>query len=337
MTVSEVARLVKGKVTGNPRKAITRIAPLEEASPDALSFYFGAKPDVSSKAGCVVTRVKLPRIKNQIVVTEPRLALFKLLSNFQDNLRVQAASARPKGQAGACLSETQTCSRGQFTLIESGVKIGKNVSIGAFSYIGKSVVIGSDVRIEPRVTILDNVRVGSRVFIQSGAVIGSQGFGYLKQAGRYKRMPHIGRVVIEDDVDIGANVTIDRGTISDTVVGKGTKIDNLVHVGHNVRIGRNCLIIAQVGISGSVRIGNSVILAGQVGIKDHVEIGDRSIIYAKSAVLKSVPKGAIYSGNPARDHYETMRAYARLFQESKNDSPQADLERSGPIRKKNKR
>ncbi len=325
MTIGDIARLLQGRVAGNPRRAVKRIAPIEEASADAIAFYFGTRPDVSTKAGCVVTRVKLPHIRNQIIVAQPRHAFLKLLDMFRVN------------PAQRTVSRSTPFKAGRFTFLEPGARIGKNVSIGAFSYIGKNVVIGANVRIEPRVTILDQVRIGNRVFIQSGAVIGGQGFGFVQQAGRYQRIPHIGRVVIEDDVDIGANVTIDRGTLGDTIVGKGTKIDSQVHIGHNVKIGRNCLIIAQVGISGSVRIGNSVILAGQVGIKDHVEIGDRSIIYAKSAVLKSVPRDAIYSGNPARDHHTTMKAYARLFQESKNDSPKDSSDRSRTAPPKSKR
>ncbi len=328
MKVTEINRIVRGKLIGDGQLTVQHIAPPGEASPEDLTFYFGEKEILKTEAGCVITRRRLKNIKNQIIVADPRLALYHLLKKIENSTRKKVKGERIKDFKNSKISP--------FAIIEPDVKIGKNVTIGPFSYIGRSVKIGDDVFIGARATILDKVIIGNRVFIQPGAVIGSEGFGYVKKGRRYLRISHIGGVIIDDDVEIGANVTIDRGTIGDTIIGAGTKIDNLVHIGHNVKIGKNCIIIAQVGISGSVRIGDNVILAGQVGIKDNVEIGDNSIIYAKSAVFKSVPKNSIWSGIPARNHYETMKAYARLFSKSKNNKREDNPERHRTFRQKDR-
>lgn len=191
-------------------------------------------------------------------------------------------------------------------------KIAKGVELGDFVFIGEQVIIGENSKIYPNVTILDDTEIGERVVIGPNSVIGAEGFGYERIGDEYKKIPHTGKVVIEDDVEVGANVTVCRAKTGITRIGKGTKIDSLVHIGHNVQIGKNCIIIAQVGIGGSARIGDNVILAGQVGVKDHITIGDNSIVYAKSALLKSIPANSRYSGIPARPHFENLRALGRL-------------------------
>jgi UDP-3-O-[3-hydroxymyristoyl] glucosamine N-acyltransferase len=185
------------------------------------------------------------------------------------------------------------------------------VSVAPLVFIAEQVHVGADTVIEPNVTILPGSRVGCRVRVGAGTVIGCEGFGYEQKGERYRHIPHKGRVVIEDDVEIGANCTIARAKKTETRIGAGTKIDALVHIAHNVTIGRNCIIIAQTGIAGSARVGDNVILAGQVGIKDHVTIGDNSIVYAKSALFRSIPANSRYSGIPARPHHENLKALAR--------------------------
>lgn len=199
--------------------------------------------------------------------------------------------------------------------IASDAAIGRDVFVSPFVYVGKGCRVGEGTCLYPNVTILDGCEIGRRVIIGPGTVIGVEGFGYRKKGAVYKRIPHQGKVVIEDDVEIGANCTIARAKTGETRIGQGTKIDCLVHIGHNVKIGKNCVIIAQVGIGGSCEIGNSVILAGQVGIKDHIRIGDNSIVYAKSALFKSIPSNAKYSGIPARPHPQVLRLYSKLFKE----------------------
>lgn len=194
--------------------------------------------------------------------------------------------------------------------IRATATLGRNVAVAPFVYVGERVRIGAGTVIEPNVTILNDCEIGKRVRVWPGTVIGVEGFGYERRRGKLRHIPHRGRVVIEDDVDIGANCTIARAKKDVTRIGAGTKIDALVHVAHNVVIGRNCIIIAQTGIAGSTRLGTNVTLAGQVGIKDHVTIGDNSIIYAKSALYRSIPAGSRYSGIPARPHLENLKRLA---------------------------
>jgi len=199
--------------------------------------------------------------------------------------------------------------------VEPGAKLAPGVVLAPFVFIGPEVVIGPDSVIGPSVTIAGRTTIGAHVRIGPGTAIGCAGFGYEKRDSRYCLLEHGGRVVIEDDVDIGANCTVARAkTGRETRIGRGTKIDCLVHIAHNVVIGRDCILAGQVGIAGSAIIGDRVKLAGQVGVSDHVTIGDDAVIYAKSAVLRSVPAGAHYSGIPARPHADTKRLWANLWQ-----------------------
>jgi UDP-3-O-[3-hydroxymyristoyl] glucosamine N-acyltransferase len=197
--------------------------------------------------------------------------------------------------------------------VAPGARVATDVVLSPFVCIGPEVEVGPGTYLAPNVTIIGKARIGARVRVGAGTVIGCDGFGYEHRDGTYHLLEHDGPVTVEDDVHIGANVTIARArTGRETRIGRGTKIDCQVHIGHNVTIGRHCIIVAQVGISGSVVIGDRVQLAGQVGIKDHVTIGDDSVIYAKSALYRSVPAGSHYSGIPARPHVEEKRFWARL-------------------------
>jgi UDP-3-O-[3-hydroxymyristoyl] glucosamine N-acyltransferase len=192
-------------------------------------------------------------------------------------------------------------------------RLGARCQVGHGASIGDGVAIGDDVTIGPGVVCYGGSRIGNRVVIKAGAVIGGEGFGYLWDGKKHTRIPHVGRCILEDEVEVGSNTCVDRGSIDDTVIGRGTKLDNLVQVGHNVRIGERCLIMAGVGIAGSTRIGNDVILAGHVGVTDHLVIGDRARIAAKSAIFGDVPAGTSFSGHPARPHRQFLRAQAAMY------------------------
>jgi UDP-3-O-[3-hydroxymyristoyl] glucosamine N-acyltransferase len=201
---------------------------------------------------------------------------------------------------------------GAYAVIDDKVEIGDNTIIRPHTCIGDSCKIGANCHIYPQVTLIENVEIGNNVIIHSGTIIGSEGFGFIGENGTYRKIPQIGKVIIGDNVQIGANVTIDRATFGKTWIKDGTKIDNLVQIAHNVEIGKNCIIVGQVGICGSVKLGDGVILAGQVGITDHLSIGDGVKVAAKSVVTKSVAAGKFVSGYPARDHNEEKRIKASV-------------------------
>jgi UDP-3-O-[3-hydroxymyristoyl] glucosamine N-acyltransferase len=202
---------------------------------------------------------------------------------------------------------------GAHVVIGRGVTLGDRVTIDAGCIVGDDVQVGDDTHLFPSVSVYPRARIGRRVRIHAGARIGSDGFGYVFHGGAHQKIPHVGRCVIGDDVEIGANTTIDRGSIDDTVIGPGTKIDNLVHVAHNVRIGALCLIMAQVGIAGSTSIEDGVILAGQSGVSGHLTVGKGARIGGQGGVTSDVPAGESWSGYPARPHREALRAQAALF------------------------
>jgi UDP-3-O-[3-hydroxymyristoyl] glucosamine N-acyltransferase len=201
-------------------------------------------------------------------------------------------SPKSKIGSGVCV--------GAHSVIEADTEIGDYSKISAQCYVGVRSKIGKNCKIYPQVVIREDCQVGSQVIIHSGAVIGSDGFGYTMDKGVHHKIPQIGKVILEDDVEIGANVTIDRATLGDTVVGKGTKVDNLVQIAHNVKIGQGCILVSQAGVAGSSTLGNYVTLAGQVGVVGHISIGDRAIVAAQSGISNDVPPGAIVFGSPAR-------------------------------------
>jgi len=202
---------------------------------------------------------------------------------------------------------------GPFVVLGRGVRLGDRCRLAEGVSLGDQVSVGEDTVLGPRVVCYPGSTIGSRVVLKAGAVIGGDGFGYLSGAGGHSRIPHVGGCIIEDEVEIGSNSCVDRGSVDDTVVGRGSKLDNLVHVGHNVRLGERCLVMAGVGIAGSTRIGNDVILAGHVGVTGHLVIGERVRMAAKSAVFGDIPAGASFSGHPARPHRQFLRAQAALY------------------------
>ncbi len=313
-TLREIAKYVGGSLKGDPHIVLYRFAPLEKAREGDLAFVDEEKLlPIAERSGASALLLKegWETDKNAIYVPSPRLALIKALELFSWRRKPQP-SIHPTAiiEEGVKLGEAVYI--GAFCYIGSNSEIGDGTVIYPLSYIGENCKIGCNVLLYAQVTIYDNVEIGDNCIVHSGAVIGADGFGYVQEGGKHLKIPHIGKVVIEEDVEIGANTTIDRATLGETRIGKGTKIDNLVQIAHNVDIGENSIIVAQVGISGSVKVGKNVTLAGQAGIADHIEIGDNAIIAAQAGVIGNVPPDSIYSGYPARPHAQQMRVLALL-------------------------
>jgi UDP-3-O-[3-hydroxymyristoyl] glucosamine N-acyltransferase len=319
LTAAAIAEAVGGELRGDPDVRVVRVAPLDRATANDLSFLAGAKyatAFAASGAGVVLVTPELAEspgsVATRIVVARPQEALLRLLPRFSRDAH-PAAGIHQTAVLGTGVSLGQGVSIGPYAVIGRDVQLGDGVAVGAHCSIGDGVQIGERSRLYPGVTLYAGASIGARVLLHAGCRIGSDGFGYVQMNGQHMKIPHVGRCVIEDDVEIGANTTIDRGSIDDTVVGAGSKIDNLVHVAHNVRIGRGCLIMAQVGIAGSVHVEDGCILAGQVGVSGHHTIGAGATLAAQAGVFGDIPAGQVWSGYPARPHKEALRAQAAMF------------------------
>jgi UDP-3-O-[3-hydroxymyristoyl] glucosamine N-acyltransferase len=319
LTAQAVADLVGGRLLGDGDVRIGTVRPLDRAGPDALSFAISSRyaNDLgSSRAGAVLIPEELatgpsgPRTR--IVVRDPYEALVRVIRTlFPDDRPGGGIDPTARIGEGAVLGAD--VSIGPYVVLGRGVRVGARTRLAQHVSLGDGVTVGDDAVLGPGVVCYAGSRLGSRVVLKAGAIIGGDGFGYLSDRKGHTRIPHVGGCIIEDEVEVGSNTCIDRGSIDDTVVGRGTKLDNLVQVGHNVRIGERCLIMAGVGIAGSTRVGNDAILAGHVGVTDHLVIGDRARIAAKSAIFGDVPAGASFSGHPARPHRQFLRAQAAMY------------------------
>ena len=319
LTAQAVADLVGGRLLGDGDVHIDSIRPLGRAGPDALSFAVSARyaGDLStSRAGAVLIPEELAAGPSgpsaRIVVRDPYQALVRVIQALfpADTPR---SGVDPSARIGAGTTVGPDVFIGPYAVIGQRVQLGARTQVAEHVSLGDGVVVGEDAVLGPGAVCYSGSRLGNRVVLKAGAVIGGNGFGYLSDRMGHTRIPHVGGCVLEDDVEVGSNTCIDRGSIDDTVVGRGTKLDNLVQVGHNVRIGERCLIMAGVGIAGSTRVGNNAILAGHVGVTDHLVIGDRARIAAKSAIFGDVPAGASFSGHPARPHRQFLRAQAAMY------------------------
>ncbi|MSN26420.1 MAG: UDP-3-O-(3-hydroxymyristoyl)glucosamine N-acyltransferase [Geobacter sp.] len=325
-TLKELAEYLGGTVQGDENFAVNGLAPLDNSGADKITFL--ANPKYASKvaetnAGAVLMAPGGERYgRNVIEVPNPYLGFAKLLTLFYTTPH-PPLGVLPEANIGIQVTLGENIS------IYPGACIGNNVSIGDRTVIHSGAVvydgavIGSDCVVHANVVIRDRCRIGNRCIIQPGAVIGSDGFGYAPDGRSYYRIPQIGIVVLEDDVEIGANSCIDRAALEVTLIKRGTKLDNLVQVAHNCQIGEDCMIVSQVGISGSTKIGNHVTLAGQVGVAGHLSIGDNVMVGAQSGVPSSLQANAGYSGSPVMPHKDWLRAMAvvpRLPELKKNIS-----------------
>ncbi|MCJ7509008.1 MAG: UDP-3-O-(3-hydroxymyristoyl)glucosamine N-acyltransferase [candidate division Zixibacteria bacterium] len=317
-TLGEIATYLGGKVSGDKFLKIKRIYGIEQAQPGDLTFvanpkYAGFLSTTKASAAIVGEDVKTDRL-SLILHPHPYFAFCKALELFHPQTKKYEPGIHPTVSLSKKSKIAKDAHIGPYVVIEHGVDIKSGVTILAGSFIGARTSIGQNSFIYPRVVLREDTIIGKNVIIHSGTVIGSDGFGYVKDKGVHHKILQVGKVVIEDEVEIGANVTIDRATLGETRVGKGTKIDNLVQIAHNVVIGENTLIAAQAGISGSTRIGKDVIIAGQVGLVGHIEIGDRVVVGAQSGVSKSVKSDTFIFGYPAREIHRSMRIEACISQ-----------------------
>jgi UDP-3-O-[3-hydroxymyristoyl] glucosamine N-acyltransferase len=319
LTAQAVADLVGGRLLGDGTVRIEGVGPLDRAGPDALSFAISSRYASnlgSSRAGAVLIPEELASGPSgpgtRIVVRDPYEALVRVIRALFPESAPQPG-VDPTARIGAEARLGPDVSIGPYAVIGRSARLGARSRVAQHVTVGDNVVIGEDAVLGPGVVCYAGSRIGNRAVLKAGAIIGGDGFGYLSDRKAHTRIPHVGGCILEDDVEVGSHTCIDRGSVDDTVIGRGTKLDNLVQVGHNVRIGERCLIMAGVGIAGSTRIGNDAILAGHVGVTDHLMIGDRARIAAKSAIFGDVPPGASFSGHPARPHRQFLRAQAAMY------------------------
>jgi len=311
ISLSQIAALVQGNIIGRSETMICGVAPFEHAGDCdvtvAANAKFLKKIDSCNAAAIIVPQnIEVPG-RNLVQVDNPMVAFAKVLQFFYPPAQPQDG-IHPRAEIGRDFKHGPGVSIGPMTVIGNHVTLGRQVWLHPGVIIADDVAIGNDVVIYPNVTIRERTIIGSRVIIHSGTVIGSDGFGFAPDGKTYHKLPHTGIVQIDDDVEIGANNTIDRGTFGKTHIGRGVKTDNLVHVAHNVTIGENTVLVAQVGISGSVTIGRNAVLAGQAGIAGHLTIGDHATVGPQTGVGKSVPPGEVVSaGIPEMPHRLWLR------------------------------
>jgi UDP-3-O-[3-hydroxymyristoyl] glucosamine N-acyltransferase len=319
LTAADIARAVGGTLVGDGGHAVTAVAPLDRAGPTDVSFLASAKyapAFARSRAGVTLVAPTLADASGppvRVIVPSPHDALLTLLPHFYTP-PVRTPGIDPTARIGPGVQLADDVTIDAYAVIGAGASLGTGVWIGAHSVVGDGVEIGRDTRLFPRVTVYSGSRLGERVAVHSGTVIGSDGFGYVFRDGAHAKIPHVGRCLIGDDVEIGANTAIDRGSIDDTVIGTGTKIDNLVHISHNVHVGRCCLLLGQSGIGGSSRLGDFCVMAGQSALQGHLTMGDEARLGGQAGGMGSIPAGQTYSGYPARPHVESLRAYAAMHQ-----------------------
>lgn len=313
MKVGELASLLGARLAGDPEVDILGVAPLDRATALDLSFlsnpkYRDAARSSSAGALLVAEGEDLPG-RTLLVCADPYLAFARALRHFH-RPRPFPAGVHPTAVVGEDCRIDPSAHLGPYVVLGDGSSVGARTVIEAGCAIGRGCSLGEGCHLHPRVVLYDETSLGRGVILHSGVVLGSDGFGYAHEGGHQVKIPQVGRVVVEDDVEIGANTAVDRGAMEETRLGSGTKIDNLVQVAHNVTVGPDCILVAQVGISGSTRLGRGVIMAGQSGAVGHITIGDGARIGAKSAVTKDVPRGGFVTGHPAQEHRLWLRERA---------------------------
>jgi len=317
ITAREIADTVGGEVVGDADVVLTGFAPASTARPGDLTFAetpaYLAAAEGSAASAVICQPGSVSSLKTLISVRNPRVAMARLLPLFFPAEPLQA-SIHSSATVHSTAVIDPTAYVGPGCVIGAGVTIGARTSLAGGNHIGQGTRIGDDAQLMPNVVIYPRTQIGNRVSIHAGSVIGSDGYGYVLDEGKHRKILHLGNVVIRDDVEIGANAAIDRGMMGSTLIGEGTKIDNLVHVAHNVTMGRHCLILGQVGFGGSTRLGDYCVVASQAGVADHLKLGSQARVGAKSGVMRDVPDGETVVGIPAQPDRRMKRQWIGLQQ-----------------------
>jgi UDP-3-O-[3-hydroxymyristoyl] glucosamine N-acyltransferase len=312
VTAAEIAEHIQGKVIGDASIELSGFAPADSAKPGDLTFaenedYF-ARAEKSAASAILVDGDFASDGKVLIRVAKARAAFAKVLPLFFPGKQFKPG-AHPSAIVASNAQIDPGAHIGPHCVIGERVRIGAKCVLEAGNFVGDDSVFGETVRLFPNVVVYPRTQIGNRVSIHSGSVIGSDGFGYVFDQGAHQKVPQIGNVVIHDDVEIGANVTIDRGALGSTVIGRGSKIDNLVQIAHNVLVGEHCILVSQVGIAGSTKLGNYVTLAGQAGLAGHLKIGNQVTVAAQSGVMNNIPDKEKWFGSPAMPDRQMKRIY----------------------------
>lgn len=314
ITINELAKLVGGTVSGDGASAITGMVQSSFAGKGDLTFAItdeDLETTRDSGASCVVTTLETSDFPKTILkVKDIKESLTIIYNAMMNTVGNTGKIIHPTAAISESASLGYNVQVGAFVFIGDNTKIGNDSAIGAGCVVGSNVTIGNGVKFYPNVTIYDRIKIGDNVILHGGTVIGADGFGYIPKGDKILKVPQLASVIIENNVEIGANSCVDRGTFTDTVIGEGTKIDNLVQIAHNVKIGKNVFLVGQTGVAGSSTIGDNTMIAGQSGISDHINVGKNVKIGAKSAVIKDVKDGEVVFGAPARDAREALKQIA---------------------------
>ena len=314
-TLAQLAEALGAVLEGDAQRVITGVASLDAAGPDQISFVANPKYVAlarSSRAGALLVPTDLKDLHGPLLRTpSPQTALITLLKLFHP-VPALSRGIHPAALVAPDSRIHPEAFVGALAVVQPRAVVGARARIFPLAYVGEGVEIGEETTLYPQVVVREGVRIGRRVIIHAGAVLGADGFGYAFDGSAHQKIPQVGGVIIEDDVEIGANTTIDRAMLGDTVVRRGTKIDNLVQIGHNVEIGEHSIIAGQAGISGSCRLGRGVMLGGQAGVADHVTIGDGAMLAAQSGVPGDLRAPGLYFGTPARPVAEARRIHAAM-------------------------
>lgn len=318
-TLHQIATMLGGKIEGDGSVEVSSLGKIQDAKQGSITFLANLKYEdflyKTNASAVIVSRDFAPKKQlntNLIRVNDPYTSFTVLLEEYHKIASYAKNGIEDPSYIGEGSETGEGIYRGAFSYIGINVKIGKNVKIYPHVFLGDNVVVGDDTIIYAGAKIYENCKIGNKCVIHAGAVIGSDGFGFAPQEdGSYKTIPQLGNVILEDDVSIGANTTIDCATLGSTIIRKGTKLDNLIQIAHNVEIGKNTVMAAQCGVSGSSKIGDNCVIAGQAGIIGHIEIGNGVTIGAQSGIMRSIDeKGAVKLGSPAQDRGDFLKSHA---------------------------